>query len=100
MPGCPSKSVTTADCSVLDPQDTCYGFATGAFTTQECTCNNCGPGFSEPATCSGGTVDLTSLVYADDQNPVSDACALLPTARCLEFVECALNDNGGCVTRS
>ena len=91
-------SLSEGDCAHMDPMGTCYGMMMGGYTTTPCTCNNCEMGDSGTPSCSGGAIDFTGLIAADETEPVADACWAIGDDHCEQYSGCSLESANNCVT--
>ena len=89
------KNLTSGVCAHMDTNGACFGMdQNDAYTTKPCSCNNCGPGETDPAYCSGGAIEFTALILEDETPPVSDPCGALHPTFCEQYSGCKLNSAG------
>ena len=82
--------LASGDCAHMDTGGACYGMDMGGYTTSQCTCNNCGWGYTDPPFCSGGAIDFTALIADGETTPVTNPCEALSGTFCERYSDLSL----------
>lgn len=89
MPGCPSKSLSSGQCSDMW-FDRCNAMASGAYEPAVCNFD------MSTGVCSGGAIDFTQITDVNTNQIDTNPCEFVSPESCLSYVGCKVNEYNLC----